>query len=209
MSSGSKGWQNRSSKSRPRPSALSEEGQIVTIIHDESDLSTNSSLNGVSNDGLSALTGQSEEDIQARKKPRNEEKTAPILKNFTKSHRDDMKKSIYVILEGSPVPNHVKAQSDLAEKYMRILLESEEAFRHFVSADKVRGVIREIAGSKTRSGNLIDASKTGVRGHIPTGASSSASGGGKNRKGVDPDAVRQRIEKETENKRVMDDVICL
>ena len=54
MSSGSKGWQNRASKSRPRPSALSEEGQIVTIIHDESDLSTNSSLNGVSNDGLSA-----------------------------------------------------------------------------------------------------------------------------------------------------------
>ena len=64
MSSGSKGWQNRASKSRPRPSALSEEGQIVTIVHDESDLTTISSLNGVSNDGLSALTCQSEEDKQ-------------------------------------------------------------------------------------------------------------------------------------------------
>ena len=120
-----------------------------------------------------------------------------------------MKKSIYVILEGSPVPNHVKEHYDLAEKYMRILLESEEAFRHVVTAEKVRGVIREMAGSKTRSGTLIGASKTGKRGRIPTGASSSASGGGKSRKGADPDAVTQRIEKEAENKRVMDDAIRL
>ena len=81
-----------------------------------------------------------------------------------------MKKSIYVILEGSPVPNHVKEQSDLADQYMRILLESEEAFRHVVTAEKVRGVIREMAGSKTRSGTLIGASKTGVRDRNPTGA---------------------------------------
>ena len=74
----------------------------------------------MSNDGLSALTGQSEEDIQARKKPRNEEKTAPILKNFTKSHKDEVKKSIYVILEGSLVPNHAKEQSDLADQYENI-----------------------------------------------------------------------------------------
>jgi len=57
---------------------------------------------------------------------------------------------------------------------MRILLESEEAFRHVVYADKVREVLREMAGSKTRNANLIGASKTGVRGRIPTGASSSA-----------------------------------
>jgi hypothetical protein len=83
-------------------------------------------------------------------KPRNEKKTAPILKNFTNPHKDEVRKSIYVILEGSPVPNYVKEQSDLAEKYMRILLESEEAFRHVLSADKVPGVIREMAGSKTK-----------------------------------------------------------
>ena len=101
MSSGSKG---RQSKTRPRPSLLSEEGQIVTIIDNESD------------------NQSEEEDIQASKKmkPRNEEKTDPILKNFTKSHKDEVKKSIYVILEGSSVRNHAKEQSDLADQYENI-----------------------------------------------------------------------------------------